>query len=142
MSQNCTPWTDIRVTDSKSILYGCRLSPKRDVRAATCVAAADAGGAVADGADAGGAGAGGVTSGAPCPPCGASPVSQAVWLAAWLVRTAGWCTPLHHLEEPFSSPPLRAMDASRARGLLRGGADLRADAAVGGPTPLSLASKM
>ena len=37
----------ISVTDSKtSILYGCRLSPKRDVRAATCVAAADAGGAV------------------------------------------------------------------------------------------------
>jgi hypothetical protein len=41
-----------------------------------------------------------------------------------------WSTPLHHLT---------IIDATRARELLRGGADLHAAAVADGPTPLSLA---
>ena len=50
-------------------------------------------------------------------------------LATWLVESRHWSTPLHHL---------RIIGATRARELLRGGADLHAAAAAGGPTPLSL----
>ena len=53
-------------------------------------------------------------------------------LAAWLVDSRQWSTPLHHL---------RIVGAARARELLRGGADLHA-AAAGGPTPLSLAQAL
>ena len=54
-------------------------------------------------------------------------------LAAWLVDSRQWSTPLHHL---------RIVGAARARELLRGGADLHAAAAAGGPTPLSLAQAL
>ena len=54
-------------------------------------------------------------------------------LAAWLVESRHWSTPLHHL---------RIIGADRARELLRGGADLNAAAAAGGPTPLSLAQAL
>ena len=54
-------------------------------------------------------------------------------LTAWLVGSRQWCTPLHHL---------RIVEATRARALLRDGADLHAAAAPGGPTPLSLARGM
>jgi len=52
---------------------------------------------------------------------------------AFLVESRLWSTPLHHL---------RIIDAARARELLRGGADLHAAAAAGGPTPLSLAQAL
>ena len=51
----------------------------------------------------------------------------------WLVATRLWSTPLHHLT---------IIDATRARELLRGGADLHAAAAADGPTPLSLAREL
>ena len=52
-------------------------------------------------------------------------------LAAWFVTSSQWTTPLHHLT---------IIGATRARALLRDGADLEAAAeAGGGPTPLSLA---
>ena len=54
-------------------------------------------------------------------------------LTAWLVESRHWSTPLHHL---------RIVGATRARELLRGGADLHAAAAAGGPTPLSLAQAL
>ena len=54
-------------------------------------------------------------------------------VAAWLETSRQWSTPLHHLS---------IIDGTRARALLRGGADLRAAAAAGGPTPLSLAQKL
>ena len=54
-------------------------------------------------------------------------------LAAWLFESRQWSTPLHHL---------RIIDAARARELLRGGADIHAAAAPGGPTPLSLAQAL
>ena len=56
-------------------------------------------------------------------------------LATWLVESRHWSTPLHHLR----------IDATRtlcARELLRGGADLHAAAAAGGPTPLLLAQAL
>jgi len=54
-------------------------------------------------------------------------------LAAWLVESRLWSTPLHHL---------CIIGSARARELLRGGADLHAAAAAGGPTPLSLAQAL
>ena len=54
-------------------------------------------------------------------------------VAAWLGDSRQWSTPLHHL---------RIIGRERARELLRGGADLHAAAAVGGPTPLSLAQAL
>ena len=51
-------------------------------------------------------------------------------MAAWLAESRDWTTPLHHL---------RVVTPARARALLRGGADLRAAARDGAPTPLSLA---
>lgn len=54
-------------------------------------------------------------------------------IAAWLAASWQWSTPLHHLS---------IIDTTRARALLRGGADVRAAAAAGGPTPLSLAQKL
>jgi len=54
-------------------------------------------------------------------------------LTSWLVESRLWSTPLHHL---------RIIGATRARELLRGGADLHAAAAAGGPTPLSLAQAL
>ena len=54
-------------------------------------------------------------------------------IAAFLVRSRLWSTPLHHLE--FLTP-------ERALALLRAGADLHAAAEPGGPTPLSLAQAM
>ena len=52
-------------------------------------------------------------------------------LAAWFITSSQWSTPLHHLT---------IIGATRARALLRAGADLEAAAeAGGGPTPLSLA---
>jgi len=54
-------------------------------------------------------------------------------LAAFLVESRRWSTPLHHL---------RIIGAARAREQLRGGADLHAAAAAGGPTPRSLAQAL
>jgi hypothetical protein len=54
-------------------------------------------------------------------------------VTAWLVESRHWSTPLHHL---------RIIGATRAREQLRGGADLHAAAAAGGPTPLSLAQAL
>ena len=51
-------------------------------------------------------------------------------IAAWLVRTRLWSTPLHHLE--FLTP-------ERTRTLLRAGDNIHAAAEPGGPTPISLA---
>ena len=51
-------------------------------------------------------------------------------LVAWLVLSRLWSTPLHHLE---------FITRKRALALLRAGADIRAAAEPGGPTPLSLA---
>ena len=51
-------------------------------------------------------------------------------LVAWLATSSQWSTPLHHLT---------VIDATRARALLRAGADLEAAAQAGGPTPISLA---
>ena len=52
-------------------------------------------------------------------------------LAAWFITSSQWSTPLHHLT---------IIGTTRARALLRAGADLEAAAeAGGGPTPLSLA---
>ena len=49
---------------------------------------------------------------------------------AWLVSSHQWSTSLHHLT---------VLTAARACALLRAGADMHAAAALGGPTPLSLA---
>ena len=54
-------------------------------------------------------------------------------ITAFLVESRRWSTPLHHL---------RIIGATRAREQLRGGADLHAAAAAGGPTPLSLAQAL
>ena len=54
-------------------------------------------------------------------------------IAAWLVLSRGWSTPLHHLD---------TITAGRARALLRGGADLRAAASADGPTPLTVAASL
>ena len=54
-------------------------------------------------------------------------------LSSWLVLSREWTTPLHHL---------RIISPARARALLRGGADLSAASAAGGPTPLALAQEM
>jgi hypothetical protein len=54
-------------------------------------------------------------------------------LAAWLVSSREWSTPLHHLT---------IISAARARALLRGGADLHAKHQPDGPTPLTLAQAM
>ena len=54
-------------------------------------------------------------------------------VAAWLVESRQWSTPLHHL---------RIVGAARAHELLRCGADLHAADAPGGPTPLSLAKAL
>ena len=51
-------------------------------------------------------------------------------IVAWLVSSRQWSTPLHHLT---------VLTATRALALLPAGADVRAAAAAGGPTPLSLA---
>ena len=51
-------------------------------------------------------------------------------LVAWLATSSQWSTALHHLT---------VIDATRARALLRAGADLEAAAQAGGPTPISLA---
>ena len=49
-------------------------------------------------------------------------------IVAWLVSSRQWSTLLHHLT---------VLTAARARALLRAGADLRATAAPGSPTPRS-----
>ena len=54
-------------------------------------------------------------------------------VAAWLVRSRLWTTPLHHLE---------VLTPERALALLRAGADIHAAAEPGGPTPLSLAQAL
>lgn len=54
-------------------------------------------------------------------------------LAAWLLSSREWSTPLHHLT---------IITAAHARTLLRGGADLHAACQLGGPTPLSLAKEL
>jgi len=54
-------------------------------------------------------------------------------LAKWLVETAEWSSPLHHLS---------LTTAERARRLLRSGADPRASNGRGGPSPLSLATAL
>jgi len=51
-------------------------------------------------------------------------------LAEWLRCSIDFSTPLHHLE---------AISEEKARGLLRGGADILAASREGGPTPLGLA---
>tara|TARA_B100000780_G_scaffold213084_1_gene152682 strand:- start:116 stop:994 length:879 start_codon:yes stop_codon:yes gene_type:complete len=51
-------------------------------------------------------------------------------LVAWLATSSQWSTAPHHLT---------VIDATRARALLRAGADLEAAAQAGGPTPISLA---
>ena len=51
----------------------------------------------------------------------------------WLVESRHWCSALHHLD---------VISALRAANLLRGGADIDATSAPGGPTPLSLARVM
>ena len=51
-------------------------------------------------------------------------------LAAWLVSSRKWTTPLHHLP------------ATRAHALIRNGASILAAAAPGDPTPLSLAREL
>jgi hypothetical protein len=51
-------------------------------------------------------------------------------ILAWLTTSRLWSTPLHHLT---------IIGATRARELLRDGADVHATAAADGPTPLSLA---
>ena len=54
-------------------------------------------------------------------------------LAAWLVSSRKWTTPLHHLT---------IIPATRAHALLRNGASILAAAAPGDPTPLSLAREL
>ena len=54
-------------------------------------------------------------------------------IAAWLLSSRQWSTPLHHLD---------TIDPPRARTLLRTGADLHAQVVAGAPTPLSLAQAM
>jgi hypothetical protein len=54
-------------------------------------------------------------------------------LAAWLVTSCKWTTPLHHLT---------IIPAARAHALLRKGASILAAAAPGDPTPLSLAREL
>jgi len=54
-------------------------------------------------------------------------------LAAWLVVSRQWSTPLHHLT---------IISAARARMQLREGANLHVSAAVGAPTPVELAQRM
>ena len=54
-------------------------------------------------------------------------------IRAWLVTSRQWSTPLHHLG---------VLNATRARTLLRNGADVHAVAAAGSPSPLSLAQQL
>ena len=54
-------------------------------------------------------------------------------LAAWLVSSRKWTTPLHHLT---------IIPATRAHALIRNGASIHSAAAPGDPTPLSLAREL
>jgi len=54
-------------------------------------------------------------------------------LAAWLRRSAGWSTALHHVAH---------LSPDHARSLLRAGASLHSRAAAGAPSPLELATSL